>query len=99
MNDASTVRDNPAARRFELDLDGDVAIAAYRIDGNTMMFTHTEVPARLRGRGIASTLVRGALDAARARGMRVMPLCSFVAAYIRRHPEVQDLVVPANRDV
>jgi predicted GNAT family acetyltransferase len=93
----SAVRDNPAAQRFELDVDGALAVALYRIEGDTMMFTHTEVPPRLRGRGIASKLVRGALDAARARGMRVMPLCSFVAEYIRRHTEVQDLVDPAGR--
>lgn len=85
------VRDNPAARRFELDADGQLAIAVYRVDGDTMTFTHTEVPASLQGRGIGSKLVRGALDAARARGLRVVPLCSFVADYIRRHPEVQDL--------
>ena len=91
----STVRDNAAARRFELDADGDLAIALYRIDDDTMIFTHTEVPARLQGQGIGSRLVRGALDAARARGLRVLPLCSFVADYIRRHPEVQDLVDPA----
>lgn len=92
----STVRDNPAARRFELDAGGDIAIANYRIDGDTILFTHTEVPARLQGRGIGSTLVRGALDAARARGLKVVPLCSFVADYIRRHKEVQDLVDPAS---
>ena len=92
----STVRDNAAARRFELDVDGDLAIALYRIDGDTMIFTHTEVPARLQGQGIGSKLVRGALDAVRARRMRVLPLCSFVADYIRRHPEVQDLVDPAS---
>jgi predicted GNAT family acetyltransferase len=77
-------------------VEGELAIALYRVDGNTMMFTHTEVPARLQGRGIGSRLVRGALDAARARGLRVMPLCSFVADYIRQHPEVQDLVDPAS---
>lgn len=97
MDDTSTVRDNPAARRFELDVDGALAVAQYRLDGDTILFTHTEVPARLQGRGIGSRLVRGALDAARARGLRVVPLCSFVADYVRRHPEVKDLVDPAAR--
>jgi 2'-5' RNA ligase len=97
MDDISAVRDNPAARRFELDIDGALAVAQYRLDGDTILFTHTEVPARLQGRGIGSRLVRGALDAARARGLRVVPLCSFVADYIRRHPEVKDLVDPAAR--
>ncbi|HEX2114717.1 MAG TPA: GNAT family N-acetyltransferase [Alphaproteobacteria bacterium] len=95
MDEIPTVRDNPPARRFELEVDGTLAIAMYRLDGNTMAFTHTEVPARLQGRGIGSRLIRGALEAARARGLRVIPLCSFVADYIRRHPEVQDLVDPA----
>jgi predicted GNAT family acetyltransferase len=97
MDESSKVRDNAAAHRFELDVDGALAVALYRVDGDTIMFTHTEVPARLQGRGIGSKLVRGALDAARARGLRVVPLCSFVADYIRRHPEVQDLVDPARR--
>jgi hypothetical protein len=92
----SAIRDNTAARRFELDVDGELAIANYRIDGDTILFTHTEVPPHLQGRGIASRLVRGALEAARARGLKVVPLCSFVADYIRRHKEVQDLVDPAS---
>jgi predicted GNAT family acetyltransferase len=91
---SSAVRDNVAARRFELDADGALAVASYRLDGDTIAFTHTEVPPRLQGRGIASRLVRGALENARARGLRVRPLCSFVADYIRRHPEFQDLVDP-----
>ncbi len=92
LDKPSGVRDNPAARRFELDVDGERAVAFYRVEGDTMLFTHTEVPARLQGRGIGSRLVRGALGAARARGLRVRPLCSFVADYIGRHPEVQYLV-------
>jgi predicted GNAT family acetyltransferase len=89
MND---VRDNAAAKRFELEAEGGVAVANYRLDGNTMMFTHTETPPQLQGRGIASRLVRGALENARSRGLRVLPMCSFVADYIRRHPEFRDLV-------
>jgi len=92
----STIRDNATARRFELDVDGELAVANYRIDGDTILFTHTEVPPHLQGRGIASRLVRGALEAVRTRGLKVVPLCSFVADYIRRHKEVQDLVDPAS---
>jgi len=88
----SEVRDNVAAKRFELETEGGLAVANYRLEGDTMMFTHTETPRHLQGRGIASRLVRGALENARARGLRVRPLCSFVADYIRRHPEFQDLV-------
>ncbi|MDC7789419.1 GNAT family N-acetyltransferase [Rhodoplanes sp. TEM] len=87
-----TVRDNPARSRFELG-DGDaLAVTHYRIADGAMVFTHTEVPSRLRGRGIASRLIAGALAAARERGLRVVPLCSFVAAYVSRHPEAADLV-------
>lgn len=90
----SEVRDNAAASRFELEAEGGMAVANYHVDGNTMLFTHTETPPPLQGRGIASRLIRGALETARARGLRVLPLCSFVADYIRRHPEFQDLLDP-----
>lgn len=88
----SSVRDNPAAHRFELDVEGETAVANYRLDGDTMVFTHTETPQHLQGRGIASALVRAALEMARARGLKVVPRCGFVADYIRRHPEFRDLV-------
>lgn len=82
-----TVRDNPALARFELG-DGDaLAVAHYRIADGAMIFTHTEVPWRLRGQGIATRLIASALDAARARGLRIVPQCSFVADYLERHPE------------
>lgn len=69
-----------------------MAFAAYRRSPGTVTFTHTEVPEALEGRGIGAQLVRGALDDARARGEKVVPLCPFVAAYITRHPEYQDLL-------
>ncbi|NVO17110.1 MAG: N-acetyltransferase [Rhodoplanes sp.] len=87
---SDTVRDNPALSRFELGTGDDLAVAAYRMSGDTITFTHTEVPPALRGGGLASRLVRGALDQARARGLRIVPLCSFVAAYVARHPEDRD---------
>lgn len=92
----SEVRDNTAAKRFELEAEGGLAVANYRLDGDTILFTHTETPAHLQGRGIAGRLVRGALESARARKLKVRPMCSFVADYIRRHPEFQDLVDPAS---
>jgi predicted GNAT family acetyltransferase len=57
-----------------------------------LLLTHTEVPPALEGRGIAAALVKAALDWARAEGLRVRPLCSYVVAYMRRHPETQDLL-------
>lgn len=92
---AGAVRDNAAAHRFELDLGGgDLAIAAYRLDGDVVAFTHTEVPPHHEGRGIGARLVGAALEAVRERGLKVAPLCSFVARYVREHPETQDLLAP-----
>jgi predicted GNAT family acetyltransferase len=87
-----SVRDNPALSRFELDADGATAVANYRRAGGVITFTHTEVPPRLRGRGLGARLVRGALEAARANGLKVVPACSFVRAVIARHPEFRDLL-------
>jgi predicted GNAT family acetyltransferase len=86
------VRDNAALSRYELDAEGHTAFSNYRLTPGVITFTHTEVPAQLRERGIGSALVQGALTAARARGLKVVPRCSFVAHYIAAHPEFQDLV-------
>lgn len=86
------VTDNRAEHRYELAVDGEVAIAAYDREGDVVAFTHTAVPPRLEGRGIAGRLVAGALADVRARGLKVKPLCSFVAAYIERHPDTRDLI-------
>ena len=86
------VRNNTALSRFELDAEGGTAVANYRLDGGVMTFFHTETPAHLQGRGIASQLVRGALDEARVKGLKVKPRCSFVGQYMARHPETHDLL-------
>jgi predicted GNAT family acetyltransferase len=88
----SSIHDNPTLSRFELDADGVTAFANYRLADGVITFTHTEVPPALGGRGIGSTLVKGALEAVRARGLKVKPLCPFVRGYIERHPEFQDLL-------
>ncbi len=90
--DASPVRQNTALSRFELIEDEATAVAYYRRAGDVMTFTHTEVPRQFRGRGIASRLIHGALEAARAEKLKVVPACSFVARYIAQHPEFRDLV-------
>lgn len=89
-----TVRDDPARRRFELELDGELAFVDYRRDGRKLLLTHAEVPPALRGGGVGSALVKGTLALVRERGEKVVPLCSFVAHYMERHPEVQDLLWP-----
>jgi predicted GNAT family acetyltransferase len=89
----SAVRDNPARSRFELDADGVTAVANYRRDGGGVLtFTHTEVPPQARHGGIASRLIEGALAVVRARGWKIVPRCSFVEAYVDKHPEVRDLL-------
>ena len=92
------VRDNPERHRFEIDLgDGTFAIAEYTLRPGKIMFTHTEVPEAHEGKGIGTTLIRFALDAARERGLKVIPICPFFASYMRKHAEVQDLLDPAWR--
>jgi predicted GNAT family acetyltransferase len=81
------VRDNAARHRFELDADGHTAVAHYSLAPGAITFTHTEVPAALGGRGIGSQLARGALEQARARGLKVVAQCPFIAGYIAKHPE------------
>ncbi len=76
------------------EIDGALALCAYRRDGDTLVLHHTEVPPALQGRGLAAALVQAALDWARAEQLVVRPTCSYVAAYLRRHPGQQDLLRP-----
>ncbi|HEY0297385.1 MAG TPA: GNAT family N-acetyltransferase [Bordetella sp.] len=78
--------------RFESMVDGHLCELDYRLDGNRMAILHTGVPPQVGGRGIAADLTRAALDLARSRGWQVLPLCSYAAAYLRRHPEYADLL-------
>lgn len=89
---ASAVRDNTSASRFELPVDGSIAFANYRTAGDRVIITHTETPPALRGRGIASELVKGALELIRADGRKVVAGCSFVVDYLEQHPEYADIV-------
>jgi predicted GNAT family acetyltransferase len=86
------VRDNKAKSRSELDVEGGLAFANYRLKPSAVIITHTETPPALRGRGIASELVQGALELIRADGLKVIAGCGFVADYLRKHPEHADLV-------
>jgi len=87
----AAVRDNKAQNRFELDLDGDVAFANYRITPSAVIITHTETPRALRGRGVASELIRGALELIRADGRKVIAGCGFVVDYLSKNPQFADL--------
>jgi uncharacterized protein len=86
------VRDNKDRHRFELAVDGRIAFSQYKLAPGTITFLHTEVPKELEGHGIGSRLVRGELEAARVQGLKVVAKCPFVAAYIKKHAEFQDLL-------
>jgi predicted GNAT family acetyltransferase len=89
---SAEIRNNEELHRFEMDAGGDVAMAYYSVTPGIVTFTHTEVPYALQGQGIASRLIRSALEQVRAEGLKVIPRCSFVSAYIAKHPEFSDLL-------
>jgi predicted GNAT family acetyltransferase len=94
------IRDNVEKHRFEIDLgDGSFAIAQYVLPEGKIMFTHTEVPPAHQGKGLGTLLIKTALAAARERGLQVIPICPFFAAYIETHQEEQDLLDPAYRKI
>jgi len=92
MPTAVTVKHQESDHRYEAVVDGHLSVCEYVIVRDRMIFTHPLVPTELRGRGIAEQLVRAALADARAAGRKVVPACSYVAKFIERHREFQDLV-------
>lgn len=80
-----------ARHRFSTTVDGHDCEIDYRLADGVMTITHTGVPTPVGGRGIASELTRFAMDHARAQGWKVVPACSYAAAWMRRHPEYEDL--------
>lgn len=94
--DLSTLKieNNESANRWEARVGEYVAFSSYRINEETIHFLKTRVPPELEGQGVAGRLVKAALDDARAQHLTVVPICRFVASYIRRHPEYRDLVYP-----
>lgn len=91
-NETLHVEHNQEKGRYEVRVDGKLAVLEYRDGGGVRYFTHTGVPQALEGRGIASTLAKTALDEARAAQLTIVPLCPFVRSYIQRHPEYKPLV-------
>jgi uncharacterized protein len=87
----TAVRDNAALSRFELALPGALAVLDYRRAGRVLSLDHAGVPPQFEGQGVGSRLVGGSLALIRARGEQVLPRCSFVVAYMQRHPEFNDL--------
>jgi predicted GNAT family acetyltransferase len=88
----SHVRQISELDRFEMDVAGGTALAVYRLADGVITFTHTEVPAALRGRGIGSQMMHGVLQSVRAQGLKVVPRCPFVGHFIDRHPQYADLL-------
>ena len=86
------IRDNQEEKRIEVQLEGRLAVIEYFRKDEKIYFVHTEVPEELEGQGIASEMARFALELAREQGLKVVPRCPFVAAYIKRHSEYQPLV-------
>ena len=87
------VTNNEAESRFEAAMDGHMAMLQYRKSEGVITFVHTEVPSEFEGRGAGGQLVRTGLEYARSHALKVVPLCSFVAGSLKRHPEYIDLVV------
>jgi uncharacterized protein len=89
----TVVKDNTDKHRFELTADGELAgFSAYRLREGAITFTHTEIDSSFEGKGLGSKLARAVLDEAREQGLRVYAQCPFIAGYIDKHPEYQDLL-------
>ena len=86
------VKDNPAKHRFEATVDGQTAFIDYKLRPGVMKVLHTEVPKELEGRGIAGAMTRYALEHIAAQHLELIPLCPYMRAYLKKHPEYQRLV-------
>lgn len=89
----NAVRDNPARSRYELDVDGQTVFANYRRQGDVLAITHVEAPVELRGTGAAGRFMQSLMSEMRQQGQKVLPLCGYANAWLRRHSEFSDLVV------
>lgn len=89
--DALEVINNPAEKRFEVWVNGQLAKLDYYEDGKTIVMTHVGVPIEFRGQGLAALITKAGLDYARENSLRVVPICSYVASYIRRNPQYMEL--------
>lgn len=92
MNEQLAIEHFPERGRFEATVEGQACVCDYRLADGVMQLVHTGVPRALEGRGIAARLVAAALAHARASGLKVLPVCSYVQAYMRRHPETLELL-------
>ena len=98
MTETLKVVNDEAAHRFEIVIEGQTAFAEYSLTEHNLTLPHTVVPDEFEGRGVGSQLARAALSFARERGLKVIPTCPFIAAYIEKHPEWHDLAHETWRD-
>ena len=94
LNDpvVTSVRDNTDRSRFELEEDGKLAFAEYRLEGKVMTIPHVEADPALRGSGSAGRLMTGVMEITRGRSLKILPICGYAAAWMRRHPQHHDLL-------
>ncbi len=85
------ITNNPSRSRFQSEKDGQIAVADYHLNGDVMTVTHIIVPPQLRGGGVASALAAQVVAHARRENLKIVPQCSFMAAYLQKHPETHDL--------
>lgn len=93
------IHDNPEAKRYELEVDGQMAVVTYNLSPPNLMITETLVPVPLEGRGIASRMAKYVLEDARRRELLVLPVCPFFSSYLQKHPEWADVVHPTYRGI
>ena len=92
MAESVEVKNNPATSRFEVTVGDDVAFAEYRLQPGKIVLPHTVVPPAFEGKGVASALARTAFGYARDNGLKVIPTCPFMSAWVKKHPEVNDII-------
>lgn len=85
------IHHDPAASRFTIMTEGVESVADYRLESDRIVFTHTYVHPSLRGKGLAGALIEAGMKFARSEGRKVVPQCSYVDTYLRRHPEYADM--------
>ena len=93
------ISNNAEAKRYELPVNGDIALVTYNLSAPNLMITETLVPQGLEGQGIASRLARHVIGDAKARDLLILPVCPFFAAFLQKHPEHADVVHPTYRGI
>lgn len=93
------IHDDAEHHRYELVIGGERAVVTYNLSGGNLMITETLVPRALEGQGVASRLARHVIDDARARGLLILPVCTFFSGWLQKHPENSDVVHPTYRSI